>query len=321
MRYESFSPSPPLIFSHHVLTHFFSFQVGVGNIVLAFESCAGALCYCAEIQRKLEAWENGEWAKALRSATEAASVSASSRRRNGDGGGDGGHEERLMRNRELADEKFFCMSFQDISKVKMKMGLATVSPRQALDVFEGIDYSSGKRRYSTPVLNMASRVAKSAHPGQILAVGNLAADLQGYGLNPAATHGGDDDPTAAPFAKELSCLEMRGMGYYTLKGFGLRPYYLTDVRRSDILSVASSLDFPDLEDTTYITKAASDTVHELQTVGSSKEKMTGSGLLKKSSHGGSRFAIPLEGRESRGSRKRGGSSHGGFSGPIGAFAG
>ena len=107
MRDESFSSSPPLIFSHHVLTHFFSFQVGVGNIVLAFESCAGALCYCAEIQRKLEAWENGEWAKALRSATEAASVSASSRRRNGDGGGDGGHEERLMRNRELADEKFF----------------------------------------------------------------------------------------------------------------------------------------------------------------------------------------------------------------------
>ena len=214
--------------------------MGVGNIVLAFESRAGAVCYCAEIQRKLEALTEAgleqEHPIAEAGDAPASNVDApASSMRDCEGGDIIGN----LTDAEESSARFFCMSIRDISRVKMKMGLATVNSRQALEVFEGIDHSSGKRRYSTPVLNMASRVAKAARPGQILAVGDLASE----------------DLESSAFAKEVSCLEMRGLGHYTLKGFGKTAYFLTDVRRRGGRAPALSDHDIDIEHTMYVSRS------------------------------------------------------------------
>ena len=57
----------------------------------------------------------------------------------------------------------------------IKMGIASIrTTAEVRDVYLGID-TTGRRRYGTPVLNMASRVAKSAATGQILMVGGVRA--------------------------------------------------------------------------------------------------------------------------------------------------
>ncbi len=75
-------------------------------------------------------------------------------------------------------------------------------------------------RYGTPVLNLASRVAKSARVGQILMVGRNQGmtflDSRAFSLSPRARG-------------ELDSAVVIEHGYYKVRGFGQRPRFLYEI--------------------------------------------------------------------------------------------
>ena len=183
-------------------------ESGIGNMVLAFDSLNGAVCFCGSIQKALNIRK-----RSMKSS-------------DGDSWLDATDLETQMLFDDEEDDHFS-------DGRHIKMGIAAVDSMSMRDVFEGIDTTTGRRRYSTPVLNMASRVAKSAHPGQILLVGK-------FNVNTLLS-----DKTK--YGKEARRLLLIKRGYYTLKGFGRKARLITEVRDPKVQD--ASLDF-DLKEST-----------------------------------------------------------------------
>jgi len=183
-------------------------EVGVGNMVLAFDSVVGALCFCASVQRALGAVLEDHVIEASKTLAPFA-ISRSSL----DGKGKGR---------------------------SVKMGVATVDQVHVADVFEGVDSTTGRRRYSTPILNMASRVGRSARSGQILFAGRLTIPL---------VH-----EKAEIFAREVQGLELMEHGYYSLRGFGKKTCMITEVRVAPSTDYESPSSFKELKESEYMAK-------------------------------------------------------------------
>jgi class 3 adenylate cyclase len=172
-------------------------EVSLSNMVFAFESVSGAVCFCVRIQRSMAICKSR-----LKECGESF---------------------------ELSDDSP-SMDFDSVNLLRMnhehnknlKVGLASVeTQQQVVDVFEGIDSKTGRRRYGTPILNLASRVAKSASVGQILMVAkNPGMKLWG-GQMLNSTEGEED---------KVDLLEL---GYFKLKGFGDKPRFVYEVRSGD----------------------------------------------------------------------------------------
>merc|ERR1712224_1142437 len=104
----------------------------------------------------------------------------------------------------------------------IKMGIASIrTTAEVHDVFLGIDTTTGRRRYGTPVLNMASRVAKSARTGQILMVGrNSETNIW-------------DSVKHERLMCEMDDVLVIKHGFYKLRGFGEKPKFIYEVRSAE----------------------------------------------------------------------------------------
>ena len=193
-------------------------EVSMSNMVFAFESTCDAVCFCSTIQRALAICK---WKQRGDSNTNSNENSFE-----------------LSENAPSnALDAVNLLKDKDENSKNLKIGIASIeSQSEVHDVFLGIDSTTGRRRYGTPVLNMASRVAKSARCGQILMVGR----------NPGTNIW--DSAKNDRLMCEMDDVMVIKHGFYKLRGFGEKPKFVYEVRSAEgmvsglLQSTASNLD-------------------------------------------------------------------------------
>ena len=194
-------------------------EVSMSNMVLAFEEAVGAALFCAAVQRSL--------AVCKRRLSEAAVERASGEAMDFAGEPESGNVGEVGAGRAGDSAANLLRDPGEAVTKGIKMGIASIrTTAEVRDVYLGIDTTTGRRRYGTPVLNMASRVAKSAATGQILMVGGVRAkdaSPWGSGKRPQMIR---DIENAA----EEHGVRILDHGYHRVRGFGETPRLLYELR-------------------------------------------------------------------------------------------
>jgi len=189
-------------------------EVSMSNMVFAFEDVSGAVCFCATIQKSLAIFK----LRLKDSLWEEDGVQ-----------GDRSFELSEGAPQDAVDAVNLLKSNHDVNKT-LKFGIASIETQAEVhDVYLGIDSTTGRRRYGTPVLNMAARVAKSARTGQILMVGR----------NPTKRFW--DSRKVGELEDSVGGVQILQHGYYKLRGFGEKPRFIYEVR-SSMVATCSLLD-------------------------------------------------------------------------------
>ena len=226
-------------------------EVSKSNLVFAFSDPTGAICFCSTIQRAMASCKSRLHSKK-----------------------DEGLEEYLDCAPSDALYAINLLRLDHEHNKSLKIGIASIeSQSEVSDVFLGIDSTTGRRRYGTPILNMASRVAKSARVGQILMVGR----------NPGMRFMNSKSfRMTARAREEMDKVTVIEHGYYKLRGFGEKPRFVYEIQSTE----AGSFDLyrHDVPDTDYMQKSAHQgSSFEILTSRSASTRLRSSTLSRKAS--------------------------------------